>query len=222
MRRIALMALSLLSVAAASASAAVSAAAAEPVFERIVITPLKEGEKVPFTSKTGRTLLETPAKTKVACAGATDKGSIEGPTSLSLSVKFTGCESGAAKCTSAGAAEGEIVTNTFEGKLGNLKSGSTPGVALAQSKEHTNDAEFNCGATAVKLFGGVVGAVAPIGKTVSKLIVGFKESAGVQLFESLFGGPLEALSATFNGGTAESTGLEATDALTLAEPLQVS
>ena len=205
------------------AATSVSAAAAGPVFSKVIVEPLKEGEKVPFTSSTHKTTLETVGKEKINCSSSTDKGELTGPTSLVLGVAFKGCEYAATKtkCTSAGAAEGEIITNNFEGKLGNLKSESTPGIALFQEKGKPADAEFTCGTTKIKLFGGVVGPITPAGAAVTKLTLSYKQTAGIQLFENIFGGPLDNLSASFAEGKPERTALSGTDTLTLAKPIQV-
>ena len=139
-----------------------------------------------------------------------------------MSIAFKGCEMAAAKCTSTGAAEGEIVTNTFEGKLGNLKSSSTPGIALTQPKAKTNDSEFTCGTTKVTLSGGVVGTVAPTGKIVAKLTISYIQKTGIQLFESTFGGPLDILSTTIGTGSARQTGLALKDTITLPELIEIT
>jgi hypothetical protein len=223
MRRISSLALSLAAIAALFSTTAIAAAsAAEPIFQRVIVTPVKEGEKISYTAAGTKTTLETVEKSKIACASVAAKGAITGPSSLTMAVAFKGCESSATKCTSAAAAEGEIVTNTFEGKLGNLKSGSTPGVALFQSKAATTDAEFACGTTKVKLTGGVVGPITTVGKVESKLTLTYTAKAGIQLFESLFGGPLDTLALQFEPGKAEQSGLNAHVTLTLAEPLEVS
>jgi hypothetical protein len=223
MNRIKVVATCLAAVFAISGLAAATASAAEPIFERVIVVPVKEGEKVAFTAASAKTTLETVGKVKIVCTSSTGKGNITGPTGISVSVTFKGCESPAGtKCTSTGALEGEVVTNGFEGKLGNLKSEATPGVALFPATGHTNDAEFACGATTVKMFGGVVGPITPVGTVVTKLKLTYKETAGVQLFESLFGGPLDNLSMAFNGGSAARTGLLETNTITLSEPLQIS
>jgi hypothetical protein len=212
-----------LCVAAVFVLGAVTAvsASAGPVFSKVIVEPLKEGEKVPFTSTSGKTTLETVAKEKIICLSSTDKGELTGPTSLVVAVAFKGCEHLATKCTSTGALEGEIITNNFEGKLGNLKSESTPGIALFQEKAKPADAEFTCGTTKVKIFGGVVGPITPVGNAVTKLKLSFKQTAGIQLFENLFGGPLDNLTASFAEAKAERTGLNGTDTLTLSKPIQV-
>jgi hypothetical protein len=212
----------LAAIALLAAAAATTASAAEPIFERVVITPVKEGEKIPFTSTSGKSTLETVEKAKIVCSSASEKGFIVGPSGITVSVAFKGCESSASKCTSTGALEGEVITNVFEGKLGNIKSNSTPGIALFQPKDKTTDAEFTCGATKVKLTGGVVGPIGPIGKVVNKLTLTYQAKAGVQLFESLFGGPLDTLSIQFAEGKPEQSGLTAKVTVTLSEPLQIT
>jgi hypothetical protein len=223
MRRISSLALSLAAIAALFSTIAIAAAsAAEPIFERVIVTPVKEGEKISYNATGTKTALETVEHNKISCTSVAAKGAITGPSSLTMTVAFKGCESSATKCTSAGSAEGEILTNTFEGKLGNLKSGNTPGVALFQSKAATTDAEFTCGTTKVRLTGGVVGPITTVGKVESKLTLTYSAKAGIQLFESLFGGALDVFNTQFGEAKAEQSGLNAHVTLTLAEPLEVT
>jgi hypothetical protein len=224
MKRITLVGACLVAAAfAISGLAASTASAVEPVFERVIVVPIKEGEKMAFTSASAKATLETVGKVKIVCLSSSGKGNITGPTAISMAVTFKGCEEPVGtKCTSTGALEGEVVVSGFEGKLGNLKSEATPGIALFQGSGHANDAEFSCGATTVKIFGGVVGPITPIGSVVTKLKLIYKETAGVQLFENLFGGSLDNLSMSFSGGSAVRTGLLETTTITLSEPLEIS
>jgi hypothetical protein len=202
--------------------AATAASAAEPIFQKVIVVPVKEGEKLAFSSSGAKATLETVGKKTIVCTTTSGQGEIIGPTGINLSITFKGCESAATKCTSAGAAEGEIVTNGFEGKLGNLKSGSTPGVDLSPLKGSTDDAEFACGTTKVKVFGGVVGQINAIDRKTTKLTLTYSEKTGVQLFESLFGGSLDVLGTSFGEAEAEQTGLSAHLALKLAEEVEIS
>jgi hypothetical protein len=211
-----------MAAAALGCVSAASASAAEPIFEKVIVVPVAEGEKIPFSSTGAKATLETVGKKAIVCTSSSGTGEIVGPSGIDLGVTFKGCESAATKCTSTGAAEGEIVTNGFEGKLGDLKSGSTPGIALSQRTGKTNDAEFACGATKVKLFGGVVGPITAVGKKTTKLTLTYAARSGIQLFESLFGGPINALSASFGETTAEQTGLVAHLSLKFAEEVEVS
>jgi hypothetical protein len=223
MRRISSLAIAALAVVGALAGAAATAAsAAEPIFERVVVTPVKEGEKISYTAVGAKVSLETVGKNKITCLTSAGKGAITGPSALNMSITFKGCESSATKCTSTGAAEGEILTTAFEGKLGNLKSGSTPGVAFFQGKEKSTAAEFACGTTKVKLTGGVVGPISTVGKVESKLTLSYTAKSGIQLFESLFGGPLDVLDLQFGEGTAEQSGLVAKFTLKLSESLEIT
>jgi hypothetical protein len=222
-RRISSLTLSLVAIAALLGSAAIAtASAAEPIFERVIVIPVKEGEKITFKGVGSKVTLETVEKSKVTCTSTASTGAVSGPNGVTMAITLKGCESSASKCTSAGAAEGEIVTNTFEGKLGNLKSGSTPGVALFQSKEKTTDAEFTCGTNKVKLTGGVVGTIGLDERVETKLTLLYTAKAGIQLFESLFGGTLDVLDTQFNEGAATQSGLSTRITITLAEPLEVS
>ncbi len=198
-----------------------SASAAAPEFSRSTSTPVKEGEKITFTSTAKSAKLESVGKEKIACATATDKGEIVGPTGINSSFTFKECVKGTEKCTSSGAAAGEIVTNIFEGKLGDLKSSSTPGVSFAQAKEKTNDAEFTCGTEKIVLSGGVAGSIT-LKRATSKPPIVFVEKLGIQAFEGLFGGTLETLSMTVGTGKAVQAGLSLKDVLALPEEIAIS
>jgi hypothetical protein len=57
-------------------------------------------------------------KYKIVCKEQTSEGEVTGPkTNVATKLAFTGCESSAAKCTTFGAAEGEIRWNDLEGQL---------------------------------------------------------------------------------------------------------
>jgi hypothetical protein len=111
-------------------------AAAKPGEERFewypYSGPAANGEEKPvvnkaFTSKsTEGTLIRLEGtgeanggvKTKVFCKGETSSGEVTGPkTNVASKVVFTGCESSGAKCTTFGAAEGEVRWNDLEGRL---------------------------------------------------------------------------------------------------------
>jgi hypothetical protein len=215
-------ALCLVALTAVGCIVTATASAAEPIFNKVVVVPLKEGEKVSFTSTGLKANLETVGKKLIVCASSTGQGEVVGPTGMKLGITFKGCESATTKCTSTGAAEGEIVTNGFEGKLGNLKSGSTPGVDLSQLKEKTNDAEFTCGTTKVKLFGGVVGPIVTANKKTTRLLLTYSARSGIQLFENLFGGSVNTFSTSFGEAAAEQTGLVGHITLKFSEEVEIT
>ncbi len=221
MRRTSVFALCLACALAAASAGATIASAVEPIFEKVIIVPNKEGEKIPFTATGTKAVFTTTAGAKITCLTASASGNVVGEHTMTFAVTFKGCEGFTAKCTSAGALEGEVVTAGFEGKLGNLKSESTPGIALFGLKE--TDAEFTCGTTAVKLTGGVVGPISPFGSVVNKLTLQYKAaSPGIQLFESLFGGPLDTFSLATGGGGPVHAALGEKIALKMSEPIEIT
>lgn len=85
-----------------------------------VLNEGKAGAKTKFTDTAGTATLETIHKAKVQCKENISEGEITSPKTVGhVSVKFTGCEFKALEkpCTSPGAKEGEIDTNTLAGTL---------------------------------------------------------------------------------------------------------
>jgi hypothetical protein len=202
---------------------AAPAVAAEPIFEHAIIVPIKETETIPFTTSSKGAGLETVGGKKIACKGSNAKGAITGPKTIAkFVVKFTECEGLASKCNSTGAAAGEIVTTPFGGTLGDLKSESTPGIAFTPEGVSGVAAEFTCGTTGVVITSGVVGPITTVGKLEARLSLNFKETKGVQLFESLFGAPLDVFKTSFNKEKAEQTGLGSLQTVVPSEPIEVS
>jgi hypothetical protein len=74
--------------------------------------------KAKFTGVGGVGTLETVSLAKVTCKTEASHGEYTSPKTVgNVDVTFTKCESGGFKCSSTGAAEGEIVTNPLAGTL---------------------------------------------------------------------------------------------------------
>lgn len=140
MKRVRIMGLCIVAALVVSAAAAASAMAEAPEIGRCVKVAAKTGkftsssctkeksgssyewvagaEKGGFTGTGTAATLETVTKVKVTCKAETSSGDITSPKTVYINkVIFTGCESLAKKCTTAGAAEGEVVTNPLVGEL---------------------------------------------------------------------------------------------------------
>lgn len=74
--------------------------------------------KTKFTGVGGVGTLETVKKLRVTCKTEVSSGEFTSPkTAGNIQVKFTGCESAGLKCSTPGAASGEIKTNALAGSL---------------------------------------------------------------------------------------------------------
>jgi hypothetical protein len=224
----------LLAVFAVSALAAASVSAAEPEW-RQKGAKLPVGKKVTFTGTSGEGELRTTSGsfTEVKCTAGTSSGEIEGEKSASkVTVTFTGCKDNfGRKCTSAGKASGEIVSNAVSGELGYLnKAEKKVGLVLSGTGGTKVFAAFECGSppfgSASTVTGEVIGEVKPINeeKTTGELI--YRESAGEGTGEQEwdeFEGKAEekTLETAVAGGTPVESAIVSTSNTTFAEAVEI-
>ena len=136
--------------AGAASSVASGATYEQPVFYGKAAIGSVVGH-VSFTGTGGEANLETsPAHSVVKCTSGAASGEVTGPTTTKKSiVRFTGCTLSGFKCES-GLVEGESVTNSLEGTLGQIATSGKVGVML-KAETGTELASFTCdgGATPV-------------------------------------------------------------------------
>jgi hypothetical protein len=168
-----------------------------------------------FTTSAGETKLQTVSKAKVTCASESGSGKYSGPKKVTgVSMAFTGCVGpGAAKCTTAGAGEGELVTKPLEGELGVISEGFANGkefrkvgLDLFPVGHAGSFIEFNCGGTAQVIRGSVIGTVTS-GKMSLALTQAFKAAKGKQVPDRFEGEPVDVLESSTGGGAFEQDGL---------------
>jgi hypothetical protein len=208
--------LGLLAALAIGGPLAASASAALPEFSG----PFPKG----FTSKSGAVTVETVGGIKLTCTASADKGKITGPKVGTVVVKLSGCVALRYKCTSHGAAEGEIVTNTLETNLGYISGPSKRvGVDLIPAARGGPFTEFTCHGLTIVVRGSVIGQVTPINKTVkalTKFNLAFKQSMGKQKPTSFEGGPTDVLSGSI-GETSQEAGLSLSDSIVFSEAVEI-
>jgi alpha-tubulin suppressor-like RCC1 family protein len=177
--------------------------------------------KTHFTLSGGEGKLETVAKKKVLCTGETGAGEYSGTKALvNTTIELTGCAFEADKCTSAGAAEGEIRTGTLTGALGwkNMESGA-PALDLAPS-EGELVAEFLCGADAFVVQGSVIVGVHQNEMQLAPTLK-YEATNGKQKPEHFDEEPNDVLEMSF-GAAFEQTGLTVTTTQTNEEEVEVN
>jgi alpha-tubulin suppressor-like RCC1 family protein len=168
--------------------------------------------KAGFTTSGEATTLESVEKAKVTCKAEHGSGEFVGTKQVgNVTVTLTGCESatlGGAKCSTAGAAVGEIVTKTLEGAFGReSKETSKVGLDLFPTGETEQLFEASCGGTAVKVQGSVIGLVTPVNKMSSTLTTKYKATKGKQAIEHLDEEPNDVLGMSIGAGALHQTGL---------------
>jgi hypothetical protein len=154
------------------------------------------------------------AARKVTCTGETGAGQFTGAKTVGgVTLTLTGCElaSPLAKCSSSGAAAGDIASASLEGTLGIAKLGTTSSAdKLALDLYPVGNAGsllvFSCGSTQVSVQGSVLVPV-----TANKMALTaaekFAATKGKQKPESLSGAPQDVLEASFGGAPPVQAGL---------------
>jgi hypothetical protein len=171
-------------------------------------------EKTGFstTLKEGTTaLLETVGKTQIVCEGEGGTGEYTGNKTVGKVVStFTKCSAFSHACTSAGAAEGTIVTGPLEGVIGVEETGAEPSLnKIGQDLfpiGHTGPiAEFVCSGVPLAITGSII---SPVTSNAMKLTgqVKTKEIKGKQRPEAFVGETPDPLMANFSEGAPEQAG----------------
>ena len=179
------------------------------------------------TQSTGSATLETVSKTTVTCSGESGTGEYTGARAIGgVLLRFTGCEGLSQKCSSLGAAAGEIVSMPLAGAVGVEQLGYTPATnKIALDLEPVGGTgqvmEFTCGASDVSVEGSVIAAV-KADKMLSSQTLTFSASKGRQKPESFVGLPADVLAASFGGGAYEQAGLTAKLTETSEEPVEIN
>ncbi len=202
-------------------------------------TETQEGGKFEWTTeivKTGFTIsskgavtLEPAKGASVKCKGATSGGGeYSGPDSLAdVSIVFTGCATGslksAPKCTSAGAATGEVRTAQLSGELGfEDKALNNVAIKLAPATEGQPFLSFECGSTPMEVSGAVLGGLSPVDKASTSLNATFQSAKGQQHIEEFEGGSLQVLQVSVEGGPAQPFGISAALAFKNEEKVSIN
>lgn len=196
-------------LAAALAICIVTAAVASalPALPELVNSNGEALVKAKFTSTSGKSTLETTSGTKVTCKADTDSGESTGVHTGTTTVKFTGCEAIGIKCSTTGAASGEIVTGA-KSTLVWLNEAKEEAGQLLEAEEKT----IKCSILSYKVKGSVLGAFSASGTSGT---LTFKEKKGVQepTEYEMEGKKFKAITET----EGVQSGLETTDTLTFEE-----
>lgn len=178
-------------------------------------------EWFPGAERTGLTMqtkghadiqLQSIGGIRVTCTAQTGTGEFTSRKSVGeVVLTLTGCERLGAKCTSAGAAEGEIVTAPLEGVLGIVAQGATSakdkiGLDLFPAGRLGPMMEFACGSAQVSVGGSVLVPIAT-GKMGSSATLSYVQEEGRQKLEGFVGAAKDVLGLSFDERPAEACGL---------------
>jgi hypothetical protein len=147
-----------------------------------------------------------------------------GPKTGTVTIKSTGCEAVKYKCTTTGAAKGEIVTSVLSVTLGYIDK-ATKEVGLdSASPTGAPFAEFACGPFKVVTRGSVIGKVTPINKKVkppNHFTLKYTQAKGKQKPSKFEGGPTDVLASSVNGMPSEEEGLSLKAEARFAEAAEI-
>jgi hypothetical protein len=208
-----------LCVAAAAVSCAVAAGPASAALPEFI-----PGAGVPFTVKSGKTILETVGKQKLTCLADTGAGEIIGPKNVTVVFVFSGCEHKKVMCNTPGVGPGEVVLQA-SGLLGYLVNPGIKTVGIDLSNPTGAPLmQFSCGA-ALRGFvvGSVIGQLTPVNKLVkppASFSLKFSEAGGKQKITKLFAEPVDVPMTSY-GGPLEESGLASTESISFKIPVKV-
>ena len=188
-----------------------------------------------FTTTGGVGTLLTLNGTSVTCKTEESGGEYNSPKTVSgVVVRFTSCESGGFLCGTAGAKEGEIVTNPLEGKIGIEKRAFVGGKEVPIKNKIAFDlfptaadgglyVTFNCSAALhITVGGSVLVPIKTANKMLSTLELKYSAKGGKQKPENFEGEPTDVLISEINGKHPEQSGITITSKQVGEEPLEVN
>jgi hypothetical protein len=187
------------------------------VVKRTFTTAIAEGEAT----------FETVKGTKLTCKGQLGTGEYTGPkTVASVVLTFSACEMLGQKCSTAGAAEGQIESKSLEGVLGVISSAEISsktkiGLELFPAGNTGVFMEFSCAGAEGWIRGAVI--VPVTSKIMQKTTrLSFSARKGKQKPESFQSQPKNILEASFGLSPVEQLGLTLTMNQTSQERVEVN
>ena len=179
-----------------------------------------------FTTTGGVGALETANGTAVGCDTEESGGEFSSAKTVTgVVVKFTGCHSAGFVCGTAGSAEGEIVTNPLEGRIGfeNKLKKKVAFDLFPTAADEGLYVTFNCGVSLhISVGGSVLVPVTPSDKMLTALSLKYAASRGHQKPEHFEGEPNDTLLTEINGKKPEQSGITITSTQHAEESLEVN
>ncbi len=175
------------------------------------------------TTAGGKGALATVGGLGVHCETEHSTGEYSGTKEVkNVVVKFNGCESGGAKCSTAGSETGELMTKKLEGVVGFInKAALKTGFDLFPEGKTGLFIEFSCLGLTVAVRGSVI---VPITSDKMALTTSLKyvQTGGRQEVEHFEGEANDILESSFRGAPFEQSGQTITTTLTDEEKLELN
>lgn len=196
---------------------------------------LPGAEKKKFATTGGLGTLATVVGTTVTCKTEDSGGEFNSSKTVAgVVVRFTSCESAGFNCATAGAKEGEIVTNSLEGRIGIEKRAFVEGKEVPLKNKIAFDlfptaadgglyVTFNCGSSLhITVGGSVLVPIKAANKMLSTLELKYSAKGGHQKPEHFEGEPNDVLISEINEKKPEQSGITISTKQTAEEPLEVN
>lgn len=183
------------------------------------------GAKNKFKTSAGSGVLETENGTAVGCKTEESGGEVNGTkTFTGVTVRFTGCQTLGTPCKTTGAAEGEIVTNPLEGKIGIEKKPKKVAVDLFPTPADDGlYATFTCLRTLKASVGGSVLVPITSDKMASTFALKYSTKKGIQKPSKLEGESEDVLLTEINeDGRDERSGITITSTQVMEEEMEIN
>ena len=179
-----------------------------------------------FSGSSRKVTLETVGHQAITCLGSTNSGEYTGEKTATATLTLTGCKRPATgeACQSSGAGAGEIVTSPLSGELGFIEDfyegEETLHVSVGLDLKHSPTLlTAQCGANEVAITGSVIVPL-KVDAMVKSFTAKFAAPGGKQVPEAFEEGSTDVLSSNL-GGSAEQTGLTASEKLVNQEPIEI-
>jgi hypothetical protein len=179
--------------------------------------------KVKQTTKGGKGQLETVGKLGVECQTESSVGEYTGTKEVkNVIVTFEGCEAAGIKCSTAGAAVGELVTKNLEGIIGfENKAAKKTGFDLYPKGKTGLFIEFSCSGLVIAVRGSIIVPIKS-DKMALTFPLKYKASKGVQQVQKFEGMPKDVLETTHQGLPYEESGQNIATTATNEEKLELN
>lgn len=167
----------------------------------------------------GQMAFEGSTSTSVKCETVAGTTELSGFKQISSTLKLKGCNLSffgiPAKCSSAGAAEGEVVAKTVNARLEYIsKAAHEVALILNYGGKNSTIAAFKCGSEEEAIRGEVIAKITPIKTLTASFAIAFKGSKGTQeltQYENEKGEKMAVSSLELGtGGTFEKSSLNST------------
>jgi hypothetical protein len=180
--------------------------------------------KTKFTTKGGVATLQTVAGTAVGCKTETSGGEYTSPkTVANVVVLFKECASAGLKCNTTGQAEGELITNSLEGRIG-FENKAKKKVAFDLFPAKGGNGlfiTFNCAGLHLEVKGEVL-VNFPSDKMLTNVTLKYSGKKGKQKPEKFEGEPPSILETSIGKAPFEQSGQTITTTQTNEEPLETN